>query len=126
MCGLVACIGTGGVTDDDQLAIINEIVSESSFDMEEDDRIHVCKEVLKNMQEKFKELVKLKTPASIDPKRAEKATEETRDSMFSRLPVTSRHPASHGMDEVGTDTTKSKESERTFGNRRFKEQNMHY
>ena len=65
MCGLVACIGTGGVTDDDQLAIINEIVSESCFDVEEDDRIHVCREVLKNMQEKFKDLVKLKTPASI-------------------------------------------------------------
>jgi hypothetical protein len=123
MCGLVACIGTGGVTDDDQLAIINEIVSESSFDVEEDDRIHVCKEVLKNMQEKFKELVKLKTPASIDPKRAEKATEETRDSMFSRLEYYvellnklglvpwksfSDVPASckYGMDEVGTDTTK--------------------
>ena len=51
----------------------------------EDDRIHVCKEVLKNMQEKLKDLVKLKTPASIDPKGAEKANEETRDSMFSRL-----------------------------------------
>eukprot|EP00978_Attheya_sp_CCMP212_P004902 scaffold10743_cov58-Attheya_sp.AAC.3 len=25
MCGLVACIGTGGIMDDDQLAIINEI-----------------------------------------------------------------------------------------------------
>eukprot|EP00978_Attheya_sp_CCMP212_P023778 scaffold73576_cov56-Attheya_sp.AAC.2 len=86
MCGLVACtMGTGGVTDDNQLAIINKIVSESSFDVEEDDHIHVCKEVLKNMQEEFKELVKLKTPASIDLKRAEKATEETRDSMFSRL-----------------------------------------
>eukprot|EP00978_Attheya_sp_CCMP212_P021150 scaffold61404_cov38-Attheya_sp.AAC.1 len=56
MCGLVACIRTGGVTDDDQLAIINEIVSESSFDVKEDDRIHVCKEVVKNMQEKCKEL----------------------------------------------------------------------
>ena len=123
MCGLVACIGTGGVTDDDQLAIINEIVSESCFDVEEDDRIHVCREVLKNMQEKFKDLVKLKTPASIDPKRAEKATEETRDTMFSRLEyyVELLHhmglvpwksfadvPAhcKYGMDEVGTDTTK--------------------
>eukprot|EP00978_Attheya_sp_CCMP212_P005283 scaffold11755_cov27-Attheya_sp.AAC.1 len=85
MCGLVVCIGTGGVTDDDQLAITNEIVSESSFDVEEDARIHLCKEVLKNMQEKFKEFVKLKTPASFDPKRAEKATKETWDSMFSRL-----------------------------------------
>jgi hypothetical protein len=49
MCGLVAYIRTGGVTDDDQLAIIvvHEIVSESSFDVEEDDHIHVCKEVLK-------------------------------------------------------------------------------
>eukprot|EP00978_Attheya_sp_CCMP212_P016809 scaffold44404_cov55-Attheya_sp.AAC.1 len=123
ICGLVACMGTGGVTDDDQLAIINEIVSESSFDVEEDDRIHVCKEVLKNMQEKFKELVKLKTPASIDPKRAEKATEETQDLMFSRLEYYvellnkldlvpwksfSDVPESckYGMDKVGTDTTK--------------------
>jgi hypothetical protein len=38
MCGLVACIGTGGVTDDNQLAMINEIVSESCCDIEEDDR----------------------------------------------------------------------------------------
>jgi hypothetical protein len=123
MCGLVACIGTGGVTDDDQLAMINEIVSESCCDIEEDDRIHVCREVLKNMQEKFKDLVKLKTPASIDPKRAEKANEETRDSMFSRLEYYAEFlhhlglipwksfadvPAhcKYGMDEVGTDTTK--------------------
>jgi hypothetical protein len=56
ICCLVVCIGTGGITDDDQMAIINEIVSELSFDVEEDDHIHVCKEVLKNMREKFKDL----------------------------------------------------------------------
>ena len=123
MCGLVALIGTGGVTDDDQLAIINEIVSESCDDVEEEDRIHVCREVLKRMQKKYSDVVKIKTPASIDPKRAEKATEETRDSMFSRMEYYvellnklglskwnsyADVPAhcKYGMDEVGTDTTK--------------------
>ena len=123
MCGLVALIGTGGVTDDDQLAIVNEIVSDFCDDVEEEDRIHVCRDVLKRMQEKFKDIVKIKTPASIDPKRAEKATEDTRDSMFSKMeyfvellnklghsPWNSYAdvPAhcKYGMDEVGTDTTK--------------------
>ena len=86
MCGLVALIGTGGVTDDDQLAIVSEIDSDFCDDVkEEEDRIHVCREVLKRMQKKYSDVVKIKMPASIDPKRAEKATEETRDSMFSRM-----------------------------------------
>eukprot|EP00978_Attheya_sp_CCMP212_P012518 scaffold31242_cov32-Attheya_sp.AAC.1 len=75
------------------------------------------------MQKKYRDVVKIKTPASIDPKRAEKATEETRDSMFSRMEyyVELLHklglspwnsyadvPAhcKYGMDKVGTDTTK--------------------
>eukprot|EP00978_Attheya_sp_CCMP212_P027247 scaffold91161_cov32-Attheya_sp.AAC.1 len=124
MCGLVALIGTGGVTDDNQLAIINEIVSESCDDVEEEDRIHaVCREVLKRMQQKYSDVVKIKTAASIDPKRAEKATEETRDSMFSRMEyyvellhklglspwnlyaVVPAH-CKYGMGGVGTYTTK--------------------
>jgi hypothetical protein len=69
-------------------------------------------------------LVKLKTPASFDPKQAEKATEETQDLMFSRLEyyvellnkldlVPSWKSFSdvpghckYRMDKVGTDTTK--------------------
>jgi hypothetical protein len=91
MCGLVVvCIRPGGITDDNHLlAIINEIISESCCDVEEDGHIHVCKELLKDMQHKIKDLVKLKMPPSIGPptpaKRAENATEETWDSMFSRL-----------------------------------------
>eukprot|EP00978_Attheya_sp_CCMP212_P034691 scaffold146706_cov31-Attheya_sp.AAC.1 len=123
MCGLVALIGTGGITDDDQLAIINEIVSESCDNIEEEDHIHICREVLKRMQKKYSDVVKIRTPDSIDPKHAEKETEETRDSMFSRMEyyLELLHklglslwnsyadvPAhcKYGMDEVGIDMTK--------------------
>ena len=116
---LLSSMGHGASSEVMEI-MVNEVVNEK-FD--ERDAVKVSAAVLKLMRKRHPEIGKLRKGASLDPKRAAKANEDTRDVMFIKLdnwvyllyrmgvcPWKSYAdvPAylKYNMDELGTDTTK--------------------
>jgi len=109
-----------GVTWDDLHEFADDLVNQ---DVDERQRVPISKHVTEGLLLRHKELVKVVSAASLDPKRACQATEETRDAMFFKLNAYieilntagklpwqkySDIPPNviYNMDELGNDTTK--------------------
>jgi hypothetical protein len=116
--GLGCC--AKGVTKVEAIAMIDDIINENV-----DKRVQVeCSEkVFRRMMEKHTDLVKIISAGSLDPARARKATQATRDAVFYKLDAYVRNLNRMGkvpwksykdipcekiynMDEASTDTTK--------------------
>ncbi len=119
MCRVLSMCGRG-VTKDELLNITNEYIHHH-----EDARLiqDATRKITRGLMGRHKELVKIVQASSMDPKRAEQATEDTRDAMFFKLDsyIKSLYEMGHvswksykeipkenlfNMDEVGNDTTK--------------------
>jgi hypothetical protein len=109
-----------GIDRDELLDIINGVIN---IDVDEREREQATEKVVKDILRKNPDLMKLVNAGSLDPLRAKKANEKTRDTVFSKLQAQVRGLYSEGkipwknyaeipwnriynMDEVGTDTTK--------------------
>jgi hypothetical protein len=118
-CRILSMCGRG-VLADKLLNITNEYIHHHL-----DGRLvqAATRKITQGMMRRHKELVKIVQASSMDPKRAEQATEDTRDAMFFKLDayIKSLHEMGHvgwksyreipkdnifNMDEVGNDTTK--------------------
>jgi 3-keto-L-gulonate-6-phosphate decarboxylase len=109
-----------GVTHEEALGIIDEYVHQ---DIDERERIECSEKVLRSILNRNKD-IKLASAGSIDPARAKKANEDTRDAVFTKMDCYVKNLYAMGltpdwksykdipntciynMDEVGTDTTK--------------------
>jgi len=109
-----------GIDRDELLDIINGVRNK---DVDERERKQATDQVVKDILKRHPDVMKLVNAGSLDPLRAKKATEKTRDTVFSKLQAQTRGLYSEGklpwknycdipsrciynMDEVGTDTTK--------------------
>jgi hypothetical protein len=121
LCRVLAAMGQG-VTTAELLIFINEYLNDS---LDERERHDATQKTARLMLRRHKDLAKIVSAGSLDPKRANQATEETRDSVFVKLdafikllhaqfpdkvPWTSIHDVKnteiYNMDEVANDTTK--------------------
>jgi hypothetical protein len=119
MCCILSMCGRG-VSADELLNITNEYIHHHL-----DARLvqAATRKITQGMMRRHKELVKIVQASSMDPKRAEQATEDTRDAMFFKVDayIKSLYEMGHvgwksyqeipkdnifTMDEVGNDTTK--------------------
>ncbi len=119
LCTVLGAMGYG-VTRDDLHEFADDLVNQ---DVDERQRVPISKHVTEGLLLRHKELVKVVSAASLDPKRVRQATEETRDAMFSKLNAYieilntagklpwkkySNIPPNviYNMDELGNDTAK--------------------
>jgi hypothetical protein len=119
MCRVLSMCGRG-VIKDELLNITNAYIHHH-----QDARLiqDATRKITRGLMGRHKELIKIVQASSMDPKRAEQATEDTRDAMFFKLDayIKSLHEMGHvswksykeipkdnlfNMDEVGNDTTK--------------------
>ncbi len=119
MCPILSMCGCG-VSADELLNMSNEYIHHH-----QDARLiqAATRKTTRGLMGRHKELIKIVQANSMDPKRAEQATEDTRDGMFFKLDAYSKslHEMGHvswksykeipkdnifNMDEVGNDTTK--------------------
>jgi hypothetical protein len=109
-----------GVTKLEALEVIDEYINHK---VDKRERVEVSEKILRGLLNRHKDLVKVISAGSLDPQRARKANEETRDAVFTKLDcyvknlyamekVTWRsykdvpNDCIYNMDEVGSDTTK--------------------
>jgi len=119
LCTVLDAMGYG-VTQDDLHKFADELINQ---DVDEHQHVPISKHVTEGLLLHHKELVKVVSVASLDPKRACQATKETRDAMFFKLNAYieilhtvgklpwqkySNIPANavYNMDELGNNTTK--------------------
>ena len=117
-CAMLSSMGHG-CGEEMMKSVVNEHLTKS---VDERNFVAVSDKVLRLMRQRYPEIGKLQTAASIDPARADKANEDTRDTMFVKLDefvyllhrmgvspwerwadVPARNK--YNMDEMGTDTT---------------------
>ena len=109
-----------GIDRDELLGIINQVIN---VGVDERERKQATDQVVKDILRRHPDVMKLVNAGSLDPLRAKKATEKTRDTVFSKLQAQTRGLYSEGkipwknysdipsqciynIDGVGTDTTK--------------------
>jgi hypothetical protein len=109
-----------GVTKLEALEVIDEYLNHK---VDKREKIEVSEKILRGLLNRHQDLVKVISAGSLDPQRAKKANEETRDAVFTKLDcyiknlyamekVTWRsykdvpNHVIYNMDEVGSDTTK--------------------
>jgi len=119
LCTVLGSMGYG-LTRDDLHNFADSLINKN---LDEHERVPISKHVTEGLLMWHKELVKIVSAASLDPKRARQATADTRDAMFCKLNsyIALLHsmgdipwknysdiPASsiYNMDELGNDTTK--------------------
>jgi len=109
-----------GLTRDDMHNFADQLVNK---DVDPREHVRISKHVVEGILNRHSHLVKIVAAASLDPKRARQATEETRDAMFFKLNsyiemlhAMQKIPWKHysdipsdciyNMDELGNDMTK--------------------
>jgi len=119
LCTVLGAMGYG-LTRNDVHRIADQLVNKN---VDQRERVPISKHVTEGLLMRHSNLVKIVAAASLDPKRARQATEETRNAMFSKLNsyIKMLHamgdipwrqysdiPAEciYNMDEMGNDTTK--------------------
>jgi len=119
LCSILGAMGYG-LTRDDMLHFADQLVNK---DVDPREHVPISKHVVEGILNRHSHLVKIVAAASLDPKRARQATEETRDAMFMKLNsyIEMLHEAGkipwkhysdipsdciYNMDELGNDTTK--------------------
>jgi len=122
-CAVISAMGYG-LGESEITEVVNHLLAQrEDTDKREAVDTEISAKVLRLMRKRYPDLGKLRTGGSIDIARAEKANEDTRDTMFMKLDeyvyllcrmgmspwerwadVPARNK--YNMDEVGTDTTK--------------------